>query len=38
MSGNKVWLFDTTLGGGGQTRSVDFSRADKVDGPKSEFA
>ena len=30
MSGDRIWLFDTTLRDGGQTRGVDFSRADKV--------
>ena len=30
MSGEKIWLFDTTLRDGGQTRGVDFSHADKV--------
>jgi 2-isopropylmalate synthase len=30
MAGEKIWLFDTTLRDGGQTRGVDFSRADKV--------
>ena len=30
MSGEKIWLFDTTLRDGGQTRGVDFSRADKM--------
>jgi len=30
MSGDRVWLFDTTLRDGGQTRGVDFSHADKV--------
>ena len=30
MSGERIWLFDTTLRDGGQTRSVDFSHADKI--------
>ena len=30
MSGDKVWLFDTTLRDGGQTRGIDFSHADKL--------
>jgi 2-isopropylmalate synthase len=30
MSGEKVFLFDTTLRDGGQTRGVDFSHADKI--------
>ena len=30
MSTDKIWLFDTTLRDGGQTRGVDFSRADKI--------
>jgi len=30
MSGEKIWLFDTTLRDGGQTRGVDFSHADKI--------
>ena len=30
MNGEKIWLFDTTLRDGGQTRGVDFSRADKM--------
>ena len=30
MDGDKIWLFDTTLRDGGQTRGVDFSRADKI--------
>ena len=30
MSKKKIWLFDTTLRDGGQTRGVDFSRADKI--------
>ena len=30
MAGEKIWLFDTTLRDGGQTRGVDFSRADKI--------
>ena len=29
MTGNRIWLFDTTLRDGGQTRSVDFTVADK---------
>ena len=29
MTGNKIWLFDTTLRDGGQTRGVDFTVADK---------
>ena len=30
MSNDKIWLFDTTLRDGGQTRGVDFSPADKI--------
>ena len=30
MSSKKIWLFDTTLRDGGQTRGVDFLRADKI--------
>jgi 2-isopropylmalate synthase len=30
MSDNRIWLFDTTLRDGGQTRGVDFSKADKM--------
>ena len=30
MSSDKIWLFDTTLRDGGQTRGVDFSHADKI--------
>ena len=30
MSGERIWLFDTTLRDGGQTRGVDFSHADKI--------
>lgn len=30
MSGDKIWLFDTTLRDGGQTRGVDFAHADKI--------
>lgn len=30
MSNNRIWLFDTTLRDGGQTRGVDFSKADKM--------
>jgi 2-isopropylmalate synthase len=30
MAGEKIWLFDTTLRDGGQTRGVDFSQADKI--------
>ncbi len=30
MSENRIWLFDTTLRDGGQTRGVDFSKADKI--------
>ena len=29
MSKDRIWLFDTTLRDGGQTRGVDFSHADK---------
>ncbi|MGB0410214.1 MAG: citramalate synthase, partial [Pikeienuella sp.] len=29
MTGERIWLFDTTLRDGGQTRGVDFSVADK---------
>ena len=29
MAGDKIWLFDTTLRDGGQTRGIDFSVADK---------
>ncbi len=29
MSGNRIWLFDTTLRDGGQTRGVDFTVSDK---------
>ena len=30
MSGEKIWLFDTTLRDGGQMRGVDFTHADKL--------
>ena len=30
MMDNRIWLFDTTLRDGGQTRGVDFSHADKI--------
>ncbi|MEE3025158.1 MAG: citramalate synthase [Pseudomonadota bacterium] len=30
MSDNRIWLFDTTLRDGGQTRGVDFLKADKI--------
>ena len=30
MTDNRIWLFDTTLRDGGQTRGVDFSLADKI--------
>ena len=30
MSENHIWLFDTTLRDGGQTRGVDFSVSDKI--------
>ena len=30
MSGERIWLFDTTLRDGCQARSIDFSVADKV--------
>ena len=30
MSDNHIWLFDTTLRDGGQTRGVDFSVSDKI--------
>ena len=30
MDDNRIWLFDTTLRDGGQTRGVDFSQADKI--------
>jgi len=30
MKDNRIWLFDTTLRDGGQTRGVDFSHADKI--------
>jgi len=30
MDDNRIWLFDTTLRDGGQTRGVDFSKADKI--------
>jgi len=30
MNDNRIWLFDTTLRDGGQTRGVDFSKADKI--------
>ncbi|MBT6415285.1 citramalate synthase [Candidatus Puniceispirillum sp.] len=30
MGGERIWLFDTTLRDGGQTRGVDFSHADKI--------
>ena len=30
MTDNRIWLFDTTLRDGGQTRGVDFSHADKI--------
>jgi 2-isopropylmalate synthase len=29
MTGERIWLFDTTLRDGGQMRGVDFSVADK---------
>ena len=30
MVDNRIWLFDTTLRDGGQTRGIDFSVADKI--------
>jgi len=30
MTDDRIWLFDTTLRDGGQTRGVDFSHADKI--------
>ena len=30
MTDNRIWLFDTTMRDGGQTRGVDFSHADKI--------
>ncbi len=30
MSDKHIWLFDTTLRDGGQTRGVDFSVSDKI--------
>ncbi len=30
MADNRIWLFDTTLRDGGQTRGIDFSVADKI--------
>ena len=30
MSGERIWLFDTTLRDGCQARGIDFSVADKV--------
>ena len=29
MTGERIWLFDTTLRDGGQTRGVDFTVSDK---------
>ncbi len=29
MTGERIWLFDTTLRDGGQTRGIDFTVADK---------
>ena len=30
MAGDRIWLFDTTLRDGAQTRGIDFSVADKI--------
>jgi 2-isopropylmalate synthase len=30
MSGDRIWIFDTTLRDGAQTRGIDFSVADKI--------
>lgn len=30
MTDQRIWLFDTTLRDGGQTRGIDFSVADKI--------
>ena len=30
MAGERIWLFDTTLRDGAQTRGIDFSVADKI--------